>query len=114
TTFGTNAIVAGDPTINYFPDQLRNAEAAARAALRLNPKDTNAARLLVQTFAERTYPLTFAGNSALVLASRSRLTGQNPALAEIDNYATAISFFNKAADVFRELAGYSSDALLIE
>jgi hypothetical protein len=114
TTFGTNGIVEGDPTINYFPDQLRNAEAAARAALRLNPNDTNAAHLLVQTFAERLYPLTFAGNSALVLASRSRLTGQNPALAEINNYAIAISFFNQAADVFRELAGYSSDALLVE
>lgn len=115
---GTIDLYTGQPptnkTQNYFETDIRTAERAFRAALRIDPFNTNAAQGILQSLYLRTVPLTFAGNNAFVYATRARLVSQNPFLGETGALTNALGFFQQAQQVLITAATNPADAQLLE
>lgn len=114
---GVVDVFTGEPSNkpqNYRVEDILEAQRAFRAALRINPFETNAARGLLHSIYLQMVPLTFAGNNAYVYATRARLVASNPYLGETRALTNALGFFEQAAQVLVNAAANPADAQLLE
>ncbi len=98
---------------NFFDAPLLLAEQTFRAALAINPYNTDAAEGLLRTYYERMAPRVWAGNTSLILATRARLNGMTIE-QELELRREAEGFFNQAMEIFIQATGLQYDISLLD
>lgn len=97
---------------NYFEDELLLAQQHYRAALAINPYNTNAAEGLLKVYYERMAPLIYGGNVALILSTRARMHNKTTG-EELTLRREAEALFQRALDIFIEATGLAYDMRLL-